>query len=609
MNRKWQRGEITAFVMMGILALIGVATFLNTSINKTSKPIGTFAQTPSCPYNSNQNVPLGSTEQNQSNMENRWPISSNRHEYDFYSYFVPATIAEANASSMPVVSGYTTYADAPGGALDPKVTGMMGSMFGYKPNQLTDAYFMKYSNSNLQGADTLVKGSAPALKVPIAPGDPVKMPTTQYDIGGGKEALVVFAAADRITLHMSRAEYIRGSGGNNCNGNPCSGGYWIYIRGICVDQKIQDAYNSAKSAQESAGANKNAIQLPEILPGQILGLATGSSVEVIVRDNGPLISIHKPFYWSGVPTRDFGAAPTATPTTPVGVTPTNTPPPGAQCGYQGLRCCTPGDAGIPAGTTCFNSLSCVGNICQPPNPPGAQCGYAGLRCCTPADPVPAGTSCYSPNACVNNVCGTAPTATPTPTVFATWTPTPSPNGPTPIRPNCLPIVAKGNKYNKYDIVFIPNNYTDYNKFRTDVEETISKIEALNLGAAIIDKLNFTIFTDVTKSNNVVQCDPANGKKNPCWDRNIANTSMRICNGDAYIIIQDTPKPQENPDLARMALEYWGNAAGTVYGLGSGEVLILRYDVTAVQVALGRAITGVKDNITAQMWATVLSGFP
>ena len=576
MNRKWQRGEITAFVMLGILALIGVATFINTSINKTRKPIGTFAQTPSCPYNSNQNVPLGSTEQDQANMENRWPISQHRHEYDFYSYFVPASIAEAQSSAqagtwgvnIATQSEYINYIDQPGGPTDNKVAGLLGSMFGYKPNQLTDAYFMKYSTTALQGADTLVKGKALALKVPIAPNDPVKMPSTQYDIGGGKEAMVVFAAADRITLHIGRHEYFVGSGGNNCNGGPCSGGYWIYIRGICVDQKIQDAYNSAKAAQESAGANKTPITLPEIFPGQTLGLASGNSVEVIVRDNGELISIHRPFYWSGVPARDFGTAPTATPTTPVGVTPTITAPPGAQCGYQGLRCCTP------------------------------------------ADPVPPGTSCYAPNACVNNVCGTAPTATPSPTgPLPTWSPTPTQSGPTPIRPNCIPLVAKGNKYNKYDIVFIPNNYTDYNKFKTDAEETISKIEALNLGTSVIDRLNFTIFTDVTKSYNVVQCDAANGKKNPCWDRNIANTSMRICNGDAYIIIQDTPKPQENPDLARMALEYWGNAMGSVYGLGNGEVLILRYDVTAVQVALGRAITGVKDSITPQMWATALSWFP
>ncbi len=326
MNLHRRRGEISTYFILVMLALIGIAPFLNTVLNQQPQTLNTHAQ--ACTFDSGNDVPLGSTETNKNNMENRWPISSNKHEYDFFSYFQRATLAEAQTSKMPVIAqdAYLTMQNAPGGTTDEKVRGMLGKMFGYKPNKLTDAYFMKYKDSTLQGADTLVKGEAPALLVPINPGDPVKMPATDYDIGGGKEAMVVFAANDRITLHMSRAEYIRGSGENNCNGGPCSGGYWIYIRGICVDQQIVNKYNSIEAAQKSAGANKNTIQLPMIDPGRILGKAASTAVEVIVRDNGPLISIHKPFYWEGVPSKNFDTPPTA----PIGgSTNTPVPPPGA----------------------------------------------------------------------------------------------------------------------------------------------------------------------------------------------------------------------------------------------------------------------------------------
>ncbi len=610
MYRKWQKGEITTFVVLGVLTLIGVATFLNTSLNQKSKPIGTRAQTPSCPYNSNQTVPLGSTEQNQANMENRWPISSNRHEYDFYSYFVPATIPEAQRDGKPVLtqSLYLNFQDAPPGATDSKVTGMLGTMFGYKPNQLADAYFMKYKDAALQGADTAVKGDAPAIRVPISPGDPVKMPDTQYDIGGGKEGLVVFAAADRITVHISRSEYIKGTvGQQSCLTDPanpnsakkdCRGGYWIYIRGICVDQQIVDAYNRAQTGaknQQNAGADKSPINLPEIAPSQILGLASGNSVEVIVRDDGPLISIHKPFYWQGAPAKDFGNLPTAVPptVTPGGATATPTPPSGATCGYQGLRCCNPSDP-VPAGTSCFNSLTCTSNICQPPSPPGSLCGYQGLRCCNPSDVgIPPGTSCFLGLTCnaSTTTCGQvgAPTATPTSTVSGprpSWTPTPTPNAPTPIRSTCKSLEINGDVRKKYDLVFLPSGYNDYGSFETDSYKAISALKDTNLGT-VLKKFNFKLHTDINKSYNLNHCNiinPTSGSKGPCWDKNIASISSQQCQGDGYVIIHYTKKFTENADEAVRSLESFGYILGVTSD--PGNVAIFRFTFDAAPILYG-----------------------
>ncbi len=306
MNNYYSKGEISTMLILGTLVVAGVATLLNTTLNKTPQDVGTKAQTlPACPYNSGQTVQLGQTESDANNMEARWPISQHRHEYDFFSYFVPATSQEARSSKMTVypTDQYLSYFDIPPGGMDSNLIGMMGRMFEYKPTRLADAYFMKYDSVELQGQDTLVKGISPALKVPIVPGDPVYMPDTLYSIGGSMEAMVVFAESDRITLHLGRHEYLVGSG-NNCNGRRCSGGIWLYIRGICVDSQILDKYNSIKAIQEAAGPDKNPIMLPMVEAGRVLGNALGNEVEVVMRDNGPLMSIHKPGFWEGVPVKD-----------------------------------------------------------------------------------------------------------------------------------------------------------------------------------------------------------------------------------------------------------------------------------------------------------------
>lgn len=399
-----KRGEISTVVILGTLAVIGVATFLTSTLSNRPQEVGTRAQGASCPYNSGQGVQTGATESNANNMEPRMPISQHRHEYDFFSYFEPASFEEAASSGQNVLSKdqYLSFTDA-AGAVDSKMNGFMGRMFGYKPNRLADAYFMKYRPGTPRGADTLVKGSAPALRVPTNPGDPVMMPDTGYSIGGNMEAMVVFAASDRITLHIGRHEYFAGTGGNNCNGGPCSGGYWIYIRGICVDQQIVNKYNEIKGAQEAAAADKNPIQLPMVEANRILGRAAGNSVEVVVRDNGPLISVFKPVYWQGVSERDVGGAPTIPPTVPATIPPIFTPgptilitgfptqpptqvsvtvspqvtlpvasPTPMGCGRLNNRCCNPSDgvnqSCLDAGTNCANGY-CI------------TCGYEGGPCC------------------------------------------------------------------------------------------------------------------------------------------------------------------------------------------------------------------------------------
>jgi hypothetical protein len=314
------------FVVQKSLADIFIAK--DRTVIQATNELTTVAAGVGCPYDSGVSIPTGGTESDASNADVRWPISQHRHEYDVFGDNYFSLVPETDNSIL-------TLTKDDGGAVDSKMNGFMASMFGFKPSRLAGAYRMRYQNAP-RGGDSEIKGNAPVLEVAVDPANPtIKVPSTGYDIGSGNEAMVVFASSDRVTLHIGRHEYFTSS--KTCkNGQTCSGGYWIYVKNICVDQKIVSAYNSVKSAQESAGADLNPIQLPMLRAGHILGKAQSNNKIIVgVRDNGPFISTFKSIYWGGVPGGDYnsGTNPTAVPTDipepviPISRTPTPTPTP------------------------------------------------------------------------------------------------------------------------------------------------------------------------------------------------------------------------------------------------------------------------------------------
>jgi hypothetical protein len=316
-----------------------------------------------------------------------------RWEYDSLntSYFSRVSLAQRPELYGGLESNITYIEDGGpndvgGGTGGTGITNMMSSMFRYKPDRLKDAYVLLYQDPPVpRGADTPHKGSAPAIEVPSNPGWPVCAPTTGYDVGGGYEAMVVFADANRITLHVGIHEYMDGQDARLgvCPTGPdgCKGGYWIYVSGIAVDSDIIAAYNEKKGVQQGSNLSNNIsdrIELPIIKPGRRLGASQGSGVVVAVRDSGPLIKINEPFLWNGFPTINFTAgnvstptagaatpistntpipsntpAPTITTPVPTGTTPTVTPDPALPCGH-GLWRYTCSESG-----TFVNEAKCI----------------------------------------------------------------------------------------------------------------------------------------------------------------------------------------------------------------------------------------------------------
>ncbi len=97
------------------------------------------------------------------------------------------------------------------------------------------------------------------------PGEILTMPTSGYDIGGGNDAMVLYAARNTITLKFTREDNV-------------VYGYAIHITGFCVEPSLLALYRSSNSAGRGS--------LPALRSGQPFGRATGAEIQVAVRDTG-----------------------------------------------------------------------------------------------------------------------------------------------------------------------------------------------------------------------------------------------------------------------------------------------------------------------------------
>ncbi len=101
-----------------------------------------------------------------------------------------------------------------------------------------------------------------------SPGEILRVPDSGYDIGGGFEALVVYADPDRIVLTFTRSESV-------------IRGYALYVESVSVDGNLVALYQQANSAGRG--------ELPAVRSGQGLGKAKGTEVRVAIRDSGAFL--------------------------------------------------------------------------------------------------------------------------------------------------------------------------------------------------------------------------------------------------------------------------------------------------------------------------------
>jgi hypothetical protein len=106
------------------------------------------------------------------------------------------------------------------------------------------------------------------LGLTVAYGEVIHVPDSGYNIGGGNDALVLYASESRITLKYTGEDNV-------------IQGYTIHIENICVEPDLLALYRSWNDAGRS--------ELPALAGGQALGRAYGNEIGVSVRDNGTFL--------------------------------------------------------------------------------------------------------------------------------------------------------------------------------------------------------------------------------------------------------------------------------------------------------------------------------
>jgi hypothetical protein len=113
-----------------------------------------------------------------------------------------------------------------------------------------------------------------AVSFSLPPGKTLHTPVSGYDIGGGQEAIVLFADADTVTLHYSRED-------------TAAVGYTMHIDNICTDPNLLSLYNTLDASTGPRYQYPNAhYNLPTLAAGQTFGTTRSPGMVVAIADTG-----------------------------------------------------------------------------------------------------------------------------------------------------------------------------------------------------------------------------------------------------------------------------------------------------------------------------------
>jgi hypothetical protein len=112
--------------------------------------------------------------------------------------------------------------------------------------------------------DTYSPWPATVLGLRTQANEVIHTPDSGYDIGGGREFMVLYAGDTGITLHIGREDDLNG--------------YVVHIEGLCVEPDLLALYRRTHAAGRD--------ELPSLRARQPIGRALGDEIRVAVRDNG-----------------------------------------------------------------------------------------------------------------------------------------------------------------------------------------------------------------------------------------------------------------------------------------------------------------------------------
>jgi len=119
-----------------------------------------------------------------------------------------------------------------------------------------------------------------ALGLAVGYGEPIYVPSSGYDIGGGMEVLVLYADENSVTLRYTRED----SSG--------AAGYTVFIDNICTDPNLLSLYRQRDAADGPryvfVPPNKRpySYNLPNLPAGKAVGTTRGGEIVLAISDTG-----------------------------------------------------------------------------------------------------------------------------------------------------------------------------------------------------------------------------------------------------------------------------------------------------------------------------------
>jgi len=111
-----------------------------------------------------------------------------------------------------------------------------------------------------------------AVSFSLSPNEPLHVPTSGYDIGGGAEVIVTFADENTVTLHYTRED-------------TSAVGYTIHIDNICTDPNLLALYNSLDNVTRNSYPSPS-YDLPALPAGKMIGTTGEGDMVIAISDTG-----------------------------------------------------------------------------------------------------------------------------------------------------------------------------------------------------------------------------------------------------------------------------------------------------------------------------------
>ncbi len=124
-----------------------------------------------------------------------------------------------------------------------------------------------------------------AVALTLPSNEPLHVPISGYDIGGGAEVIVTFADKDTLTLHYTRED-------------SSSIGYTVHIDNICTDPNLLALYNTLDDESGSRYKYPSlSYELPVLPAGKLFGTTSTGDMVISIVDTGAFMDTRSCDEW------------------------------------------------------------------------------------------------------------------------------------------------------------------------------------------------------------------------------------------------------------------------------------------------------------------------